>query len=86
MSPASHAVLVLDRNDLQAACEAYPASPTGFYCVLYIQRFLDGAVATDKRLVINPMVEQYSDTTIDTPSLARDVVYAALRRHYLREG
>jgi len=137
MSSASFAVSPLDRSDLQAACEAYadyPASPTGFHCVLYIQGFLDGAVATDERVTMNiadeldrsetlterairtrlgdrvrtsgptiyaeycvgdpvpvqeiitHVLEQLTETDADTPILARDVVYAALRRHYPCEG
>ncbi len=55
-SSAVVAVTPLDRSDLQSACEAYaddPASPSGLHCVLYIQGFLDGAVATDERVTMN---------------------------------
>lgn len=59
--PPQHAsaVEVLSAKELVSHCNAFPddsASPDGEFCVRYIQGFIDGAVATDIRVMLN--VEQ----------------------------
>jgi hypothetical protein len=127
------AVSPLDEAQLRSSCQAYadkPDSLAATRCVLYVQGFLDGAVATDERVTMNvaqelsrnetlterairtrlgdrvqlrgptvyaeycvgdpvPIQEIISNVVAElerqAPSqtgLARDVVYAALRRHY----
>ena len=133
MSSQVMAVAPLDRAELQTSCQAYddqPQSPEALHCVLYIQGFLDGAVATDERVtmniaeelersetlterairtrlgdrvkrqgptvyaeycigdpvpvqeVIGYVLQHLNDPEVTKPDLARDVVYAVLRRHY----
>jgi len=50
------AVEVLSARELATHCEAIPNvsdSADGQYCIRYIQGFVDGAVATDARVMIN---------------------------------
>lgn len=127
------AVSPLDEAQLRTSCQAYAdksASPAATRCVLYVQGFLDGAVATDERVAMNVAEELarsetlterairtrlgdrvkqrgptvYAEYCIGDPvpvqeiignvlqelnmqvpsgtGLARDAVYAALRRHF----
>ncbi len=120
-------------TELQSDCNAFSVEPDGAAarrCIIYVQGFLDGAVATDERVALNVaeeieqtetlterairtrlhtriqqrgpsyyaeycvgdpvpvqevvghVIEEFEALT-DTDNLqARDVVYAALRRHY----
>lgn len=129
------AVEVLSAEELAVHCTAFPddrTSADGEYCVRYIQGFIDGAVATDARVMLNieaeyerretfterairtrapgrderrraaryaefclgdpvPLEEVVAKVVtdlnerldeIDVELTARDVVYAALRKHY----
>lgn len=52
----SMAVEVLTTAELASHCDSYPNlsdSADGQYCIRYIQGFIDGAVATDVRVMIN---------------------------------
>lgn|GEM_PF-5894590 len=84
-SSASFALAPLDRSELQAACNAYPASPTGSLCVLCIQGFPDGTPDAEY-CAGDPVPEQLNPTDADTTWSAPEVVYAVLRWHFLREG
>ena len=62
-SSKSEAVEVLSIHELASHCERLEAEPLGTdgqYCVRYIQGFIDGAVATDARVMLN--VEDAQDT------------------------
>lgn len=62
---SSHAVEVLSAEELSRHCEAFPYNPTsldGEYCARYIQGFIDGAVATDVRVMMNIEAEKQSET------------------------
>ena len=53
---AARAVEVLSVHELVSHCERLDAEPTGAdaqYCIRYIQGFIDGAVATDVRVMLN---------------------------------
>ena len=54
--PGAHAVEVLSVHELVTHCERLEAEPQGAdaqYCIRYIQGFIDGAVATDVRVMLN---------------------------------
>jgi hypothetical protein len=54
--PAAHAVEVLTSKELASHCALLSANPDGVdgqYCVRYIQGFIDGAIATDARVMLN---------------------------------
>ena len=119
--------------ELQSDCDAFSLEPDGAAarrCVIYVQGFLDGAVATDERVALNVaeeiertetlterairtrlhtriqqrgpsfyaeycvgdpvpvqevvghVIEEFETLTNTDNMQARDVVYAALRRHY----
>ena len=56
LTPASRAVEVLTVHELISHCEVMEAEPEGTdaqYCIRYIQGFIDGAVATDVRVMLN---------------------------------
>ncbi len=60
------AVEVLSAQELASHCEALPDagdSADGQYCIRYIQGFIDGAVATDARVVMNLEAEHTSKET-----------------------
>jgi hypothetical protein len=55
-SPGLRAVEVLTVHELVSHCEFLEAEPDGAdaqYCIRYIQGFIDGAAATDVRVMIN---------------------------------
>jgi hypothetical protein len=65
-SGASAAVEVLSIHELVYHCERLQAEPEGAdaqYCVRYIQGFIDGAVATDARVMLNVEDEQKDKET-----------------------
>ena len=58
MIPAQKAtaVEILSADELASHCVAFPAaadSTDGQYCIRYIQGFIDGAIATDLRVMMN---------------------------------
>ena len=128
-----HAVPARTLSELREDCAAMAAAPESLAaqrCVIYVQGFLDGAVATDERVALNVaeeiertetlterairvrlgdrlrqrgpsyyaeycvgdpvpvqevvahVIAEMDDTQKPATALARDVVYAALRRHY----
>ena len=59
-APVSQAVEVLSIHELVSHCERLDQEPEGTdaqYCIRYIQGFIDGAVATDARVMINVETE-----------------------------
>lgn len=54
--PSATAVEILSASELASHCRYFHSEPTGVdgeYCVRYIQGFIDGAVATDVRVMLN---------------------------------
>jgi len=83
------AIEVLSAKELASHCEAIPESrdsTDGQYCIRYIQGFVDGAVATDERVMLNldaeyARKETYSERIIrqraaDRGSFSRAAGYA----------
>ena len=83
------AVEVLTAEELASHCTALPDEPDsvdGQYCIRYIQGFIDGAVATDVRVMLNIEAESSQDETfaeramrtrlIDRNALERAAGYA----------
>lgn len=55
-APATRAVEVLTVHELASHCALIETEPTGAdaqYCIRYVQGFIDGAVATDARVMLN---------------------------------
>lgn len=55
-APITRAVEVLTVHELVSHCALIDTEPTGAdaqYCIRYIQGFIDGAVATDARVMLN---------------------------------
>ena len=73
------AVEVLTAEELASHCEAFPddaESVDGEYCVRYIQGFIDGAVATDVRVMLNMEAEKeetFTERAIRTRMIDRDL-------------
>lgn len=60
------AIEVLSGDELASHCEAIPErrdSADGQYCIRYIQGFIDGAVATDERVMLNLEAEYAREET-----------------------
>ena len=60
------AIEVLSGEELASHCEAIPESresADGQYCIRYIQGFIDGAVATDERVMLNLEAEYAREET-----------------------
>ena len=82
------AVEILSAEELASHCAAFDEDPDGIdgqYCVRYIQGFIDGAVATDVRVMLNMEAEREEETfterairtrIIDRNSLTRAAGYA----------
>jgi len=54
--PSAHSVEVLSAHELASHCTRLSAEPEGAdaqYCGRYIQGFVDGAIATDARVMLN---------------------------------
>ena len=65
-APAARAVEVLTVHELVSHCEHIRVEPEGAdsqYCIRYIQGFIDGAVATDVRVMINLETESQAGET-----------------------
>jgi hypothetical protein len=61
------AVEILSAEELAAHCDAFPEasdSTDGQYCIRYIQGFIDGAVVTDVRVMLNVEAESKREETI----------------------
>ncbi|MCT8986788.1 Rap1a/Tai family immunity protein [Shewanella phaeophyticola] len=55
-APPAKAIEVLTAQELSSHCALFhsePESADGQYCVRYIQGFIDGAIATDARVMLN---------------------------------
>lgn len=88
ISAAADAVEVLSAEELASHCEVFHDDAEGVdgqYCVRYIQGFIDGAVATDVRVMLNIEAERDEETfterairtrIIDRNSLTRAAGYA----------
>ena len=64
--PAVKAVEVLSAQELASHCARLRSEPEGVdgqYCIRYIQGFIDGAVATDARVMLNAESGQQSSET-----------------------
>jgi hypothetical protein len=64
--PAVKAVEVLSAQELASHCARLSSEPEGVdgqYCIRYIQGFIDGAVATDVRVMLNAESAQDSSET-----------------------
>lgn len=56
VAPAVNAVEELSAKELSSHCvllERHPAGADALYCIRYIQGFIDGAVATDARVMLS---------------------------------
>jgi hypothetical protein len=72
-STEAEAVEILSAEELASHCQVFHDDPEGIdgqYCVRYIQGFIDGAVATDVRVMLN------RTRIIDRSSLTRAAGYA----------
>lgn len=87
-SAEADAVEVLSAEELALHCAEFHDDPDGLdgqYCVRYIQGFIDGAIATDVRVMLNMEAERGEETfterairtrVIDRNSLTRAAGYA----------
>ena len=75
----AHAVEILTAEELASHCEAFPddaESVDGEYCVRYIQGFIDGAIATDVRVMLNMEAEReetFTERAIRTRMIDRNM-------------
>ena len=72
LANTARAVEVLSAVELAGHCKAFPeakSSSDGVYCIRYIQGFIDGAVATDVRVMINVEAETKRAETIKERAL-----------------
>ena len=77
----AEAVEVLTAEELASHCEAFPDDAQGVdgeYCVRYIQGFIDGAIATDVRVMLNMEAERdeeetFTERAIRTRMIDRDL-------------
>ena len=73
------AVEVLTAEELASHCVAFPddaESVDGEYCVRYIQGFIDGAIATDVRVMVNMEAEReetFTERAIRTRMIDRNL-------------
>ena len=87
-SSDADAVEILSAQELASHCAEFHEDPQGVdgeYCVRYIQGFIDGAIATDVRVMLNMEAEKDKETfserakrtrMIDRNSLTRAAGYA----------
>ena len=86
-APVTRAVEVLTVHELVSHCALMKTEPTGAdaqYCIRYVQGFIDGAVATDVRVMINTEVganreESYSDRAKRTRAPSRSDQFRAAK-------
>ena len=73
------AVEVLSAEELASHCVAFPQDSDGIdgqYCIRYIQGFIDGAIATDVRVMLNVEAERkesFSERAIRTRAPDRNL-------------
>lgn len=80
--PAAWAVETLSTAELASHCEKYHdenASEDRIFCVRYIQGFIDGAIATDKRVMEN-LVKQYEKEETFSERATRTRIGSRLER------
>ena len=76
----SQAVEVMSAPELGALCEQFPGNSVGSRkCQHYVQGFVDGAVATDVRVMLNVEAEQKKETLTDRALRTRARVSDARR-------
>lgn len=86
-APVTRAVEVLTVHELVSHCALMKTEPKGTdaqYCIRYVQGFIDGAVATDVRVMINIEAgnyrkESYSDRAKRTRAPSRSDQFRAAR-------
>lgn len=86
-APVTRAVEVLTVHELVSHCALMKTEPKGAdaqYCVRYVQGFIDGAVATDVRVMINAEVgddreESFSERAKRTRAPSRSDQFRAAR-------
>ena len=62
-APSASAVEVISAQTLAGHCESFPGESVGARkCETYVQGFVDGAVATDVRVMLNVEAEQRKET------------------------
>jgi len=86
LAPLHHvaAVEVLSATELASHCRAFPDNNTsldGEFCARYIQGFIDGAVSTDARVMLNVEAKQNGGETFSERALR---TRAPNRAEYLR--
>lgn len=76
----AHAVEVISAPELGALCEEFPGDSVGSRkCQHYVQGFVDGAVATDVRVMLNVEAEQKKETLTERALRTRARVSDARR-------
>jgi len=78
------AVEVLSGEELASHCEALPErsdSADGQYCIRYIQGFIDGAIATDERVMLNMEAEYALDETYSERLIRQRAADRRTERH-----
>jgi hypothetical protein len=71
------AVEVLSADELASHCVAFPEDPEsldGEYCVRYIQGFIDGAIATDVRVMLNMEAEREAKETFTERAIRTRII------------
>jgi len=79
------AVEILSAEELASHCEAFPEdsdSTDGQYCIRYIQGFIDGAIATDVRVMLNVeadsgLADTFTQRAIRTRAIDRNEITRA---------
>jgi len=79
LAPVTRAVEVLTVHELVSHCSLMESEPKGAdaqYCIRYIQGFIDGAVATDARVMLNTEAggnteESFTDRAMRTRAPSR---------------
>lgn len=87
LAPVTRAVDVLTVHELISHCALMETQPTGAdaqYCIRYVQGFIDGAVATDTRVMLNTEAgadqeESFSERAKRTRSPSRADQFRAAR-------
>lgn len=75
------AVEILTAEELATHCEAFPddaESIDGEYCVRYIQGFIDGAIATDVRVMVNMEAERDEEETFTERAIRTRMIDRAM--------
>ena len=83
LTPMAWAVEALSTEELISHCDKYHDQEAGtdrVFCVRYIQGFIDGAVATDKRVAQN-VVKEYEEEETFTQRAIRTRIGSRLNRY-----